>query len=93
MKKNIITILISILLVSCAENNSSDKKTNTTNKTNIINMKIGETYIVNEGDKLDKTSNDALVSIIEDIKTKIKTVTLTQGSATITRYNKPFSLR
>ena len=69
------------MLVNCGE--KDEKMSNS----NIIQLEIGKTYTVNSGDTLNKTSDNALVSINENLKTKVKTIILTQGSATITRAN------
>ena len=78
--KNII-LACGLLLIGCG--NDDKKKSNS----NIIQMKIGEVYTVKSGDRLDKNSDNTLVSINENLKTKVKTITLTQGSATLTRAN------
>ena len=79
--KYMIPVLLSLMLLSCGEEESEKRKSNP----NIIQMEIGKSYTVNSGDTLNKTSKNALVSINEHYKTKVKTIILTQGSATITR--------
>ena len=58
------------MLVNCGE--KDEKMSNS----NIIQLEIGKTYTVNSGDTLNKTSDNALVSINENLKTKVKTISI-----------------
>ena len=85
--KYIMIVIASIFLIGCGGTNESKKIRMETYESKKITMEIGKIYTVNEGDKLEKTSEDAEVIINKNAKTEITTVELTKGSTTITRGN------
>ena len=74
------------ILTGCG---SSDETTTTplVKEPTTINMEIDKVYEVSKGDKLVKTSTDAQVSIEKSLEGDTTTVTLLEGTATITRSN------
>jgi len=81
-------LALMLILTGCG---SSDEATTTPSKkeatTTTIEMELNKDYEVSKGDKLVKTSSDAQVSIEKSLEGDTTTVTLLEGTATITRTN------
>ena len=74
-----------LLLAGCG---SSEEATETpTEKITIIDMQANKSYEVYKGDTLEKTTPETVISIEKDLEGDTTTVTLLEGSATITRAN------
>jgi len=85
--KYFLPLALVFILTGCG---SSDEATTTPSKkeaTTTIEMEPNKGYAVSKGDKLIKTSRDAQVSIEKNIEDDTTTVTLVEGTATITRSN------
>ena len=78
--KYFLPLALVFILTGCG---SSDEE----NVTTTIEMEPNKGYEVSKGDKLIKTSSNAQVSIEKSIAGDTTTVTLIEGTATITRSN------
>lgn len=72
MKNLSIYALLSVVLLGCGSQGSSDRT-----------MSINEEYTVAKGEQVVKTSDNALVKIIHKDKSELSTVILLEGNATI----------
>jgi len=82
--KETILILASFLMVACGGSGSTDENNATNNDSSEdVNMTQGERYTVSKGNKLIKTSDNAIVRILHHDKAKTSTVILLEGDATI----------
>jgi len=80
MKKTLLIITL-FLLVGCGGSNSSSSST----YFNIIPMQIGQVYVVNSGDQVQKSTEDTQIKIVHTEGESNSTVELIQGSANLIR--------
>jgi len=81
--KTIILSIALLLFVGC----SSDESTSVQQSPTVIEMQPEQSYTVNRGDRLEKTSTDAEVSITTNIQDNTTEVVLVSGTAQIIRAN------
>ena len=79
--KYFLPLALVFILTGCGSLDEEEKTTTT------IEMEHNKGYEVSQGDKLTKTSSDAQVSIEKSLEDDTTTVTLLEGTATITRSN------
>ncbi len=78
-----ILMMITALFLSACQGSSQEATQTAGNKSNIVSMQIGKSYTVHKGDKLNKTSDDAVVTITQKTQEESKEVVLVSGSAEI----------
>ena len=81
--KTIILSIALLLFIGC----SSDESTPVQQSATIIEMQPEQSYTVTPGDRLEKTSDDAEVSITTNIQDNTTEVILISGTAQIIRAN------
>ena len=84
--KTIILSIALLLFVGCSSD-STEESVQTQQSSNIIEMQQQERYTVAHGDRLEKTSEDAKVSITTNIQDNTTEVILISGTAQIIRVN------
>ena len=84
--KSIILSITLLFFVGCSSD-SSDENTPVEQSTTIIQMQPEQSYTVAPGDRLEKTSEDAEVSITTNIQDNTTEVVLISGTAQIIRAN------
>ena len=75
--KYICTLLIALLFLGCNSSSSNKQKNNT------VSMEINKTYVLHEGDTIEKEDENSVVKISKNSKEEEFFVTLTEGSAHI----------
>ncbi len=84
MKKLIIFVAVTLLFSGCGGSSGSSSGGGSTSPRN-TEMEIGQPYSVYKGDAIVKNTEDALLTIVHVDGQSDSTVTLKQGSATLTR--------
>ena len=84
--KTIILSIALLLFVGCSSD-SAEESTQVQQTSNIIEMQQDQRYTVARGDRLEKTSDDAEVSITTNIQDNTTEVILLSGTAQIIRAN------
>ncbi len=86
-------ILIAILITACSKDNGSDTNTSITPMDNVtdtntvsslsIELVIGESVIINSGDRLSPKNEETEIEVEHILEDNIKRVTLLKGEATL----------
>ncbi len=88
MKKLLISVSLLSLFLSGCNTNESDNSVKTEVKSKSTDMIIDYEYTLNRGDRVDKTSDDALLRIVKNSQLETSRVTLLRGEAVLTRKEK-----
>ena len=85
MKKLLISVsMLSLLLSGCSSSEQNDSaKSEAKNESTV--MEVDYEYTLNRGDRVDKTSDDALLRIVKNSQFETSRVTLLRGEAVLTR--------
>jgi len=78
--KYLLSILTLLLFLGCGESTES-----TSTAPTVVEMQLNKSYSVYRGDRVNKTSSDAQISITKSIQGDTTTVLLLLGSAQIVR--------
>ena len=84
--KSVILSLALLLFVGCSSD-TTDESTPVEQSVTVIEMQPQQSYTVSPGDRLEKTSDDAEVSITTNIHDNTTEVILISGTAQIIRAN------
>jgi hypothetical protein len=83
--KYIFTLITLLFFLGC--DNTTEKAVTAAPSVTTIEMELNRSYIVYTGDRLEKTSDDAQISMTKTAQDDTTTVVLLQGSAQIIRIN------